>query len=65
MNAMVKFTFSFFGVNLTQEIKFVSLSQKLVPRLIEYAGFNGDVHFFCFRTKILVVRKFASKIQNY
>ena len=36
----------------------------LSKRTLEYAGLNGDVHFFCFRLEIPVLEKFSPKIQN-
>ena len=41
-----------FWANLVKKIKIVSLSGNLVPRLIDYAEFNVDVHFFSFLPEI-------------
>ena len=37
----------------------------MIADQFEYAEFNGDVHFFCFRTEIPFLGKFAPKNQNY
>ena len=42
-----------FWVNLDQKIKIISLSLKFgTQNYIEYAKFNGNVQFFCFRAGI-------------
>ena len=53
-----------FWANLVQKIKIVSLSWNLVPRLIKYAEFSDDVHFFCFGPEISLLNKFGPKNQN-
>ena len=69
-NLMVVFNFSVFDqkhsfwANLVQKIKIVSLSRKLVLRTIEYAEFNGAVHFFCFRLETPFLGKFDPKHQS-
>ena len=47
-----------------KNIEIVSLSWNLVPWVIEYTEFNGDVDFFCFRPETSFLGKFGPKNQN-